>query len=476
MEIYIDIQSEEYLMTFDSKKHLSGGLLWRGKIKEDKEVFVTFIEIDGIVTNLRFSENTITTHKDVIYERVSDALTEYRQTLNEGFEVSEENSVNEMNTIRDPYNPDDIKVRKDVYSIVDIFSKINKKEIDLNPDFQRHFVWLKKQKSRLIESILLGIPLPVFYFAEEKNGTYIVVDGLQRLSTIRDFLSNEFDLTNLEHLGKYCDKKYFGISEGVNDKVAKSKSEDKSIERRFQRRIENAQLNVNIIEKSSPLKVKYDIFNRINDGGKPLNKQEIRNSLAKKNIRELLQSLAKSEEFKLAAKDVSDIRMGAQELILRFIGFYLTLKSKSVKFEYKGNFNDFLDDTNEALKTLNESEIQKIRIAFLKSMTNAYHLFGRYCFRKYLPEQLTEQRKQLLNKAIFVTWGIALCDYDTNEVKEKFAFESFAAVLANELKSNEVYFDNLTNKTSDKIILNSTFESAKDLAQKHLQKSYAVNI
>lgn len=470
MQTYIDVLDNEYLVIFHQKPHPSGAILWAGSPKELENINLSFLEKEGILSNLKYDESIISTNKEVIYERLNIALSEFIQSKNDGFETTDSEIPLEVGIIADPYNPDDIRVRKDLYSITDIFAKINKKDIDLYPDFQRHFVWNKTQKSRLIESILLGIPLPVFYFAEEKDGIFSVVDGLQRLSTIRDFLLNKFELTNLQHLGKFCNKKYFGISEGINDRVAETVKSEKEIERRFQRRIENTQLNVNIIEASSPSKVKYDIFNRINEGGKPLNKQEIRNSLAKKNIRELLQTLAKSQEFRNATNDISDTRMGAQELVLRFVGFYLSLKKNFHELKYQGDMNDFLDKTNEIVKALNDKELDDIKSAFLRSMNNAYHLFGKYCFRKYLPDQLDnpDARQQLLNKALFVTWSFALCEYETNQIKKKFAFEKFSYVLANELKNNYEYFSGITNRSSDRTIIEKSFTYAIDLAKKNL--------
>ena len=470
MNIYIDVLDSEYPISFTSKPHPSGGTVWLGSVTELTGISMSFIEKDGTLSNLKYDESKINTNKEVIYERLNIVFADYVQSRNDEFEKTEADTISERDVIIDPYNPDDIRVRKDLYSISDIFSKFNKEDIDLNPDFQRHFVWNKIQKSRLIESILLGIPLPVFYFAEEKDGIFSVVDGLQRLSTIRDFLMNKFELTNLQHLGSYCNKKCFGISEGINDRTAEKVRDGKEIDRKFQRRIENTQLNVNIIEASSPPKVKYDIFNRINEGGKPLNKQEIRNSLAKHTIRELLQELAKSQSFINATNDISDTRMGAQEMVLRFIGFYLSLKKKHKNLKYQGDMNDFLDKTNEALKQLQQGELQEIKIAFLKSMENAYHLFGRYCFRKYLPEQLDNPngRQQLLNKALFVTWSIALCEYNIEQISQKFVFESFTYLLAAELQNNTEYFNGITNRSSDRLVIENSFTYAFVLAQKYL--------
>ncbi|MDP1817539.1 MAG: DUF262 domain-containing protein, partial [Leadbetterella sp.] len=330
---------------------------------------------------------------------------------------------------------------------------IKKKDIDLNPDFQRHLVWNMKQKSRLIESTLLGIPLPVFYFSQDKDGVFHVVDGLQRLTTIRDFMSNKFYLRNLEHL-KMCDGRYFLPDENVSD--------NKALERRFQRRIEQTQLIVNIIESSSPPKVKYDIFKRINEGGKPLNQQEIRNSLAKPHTRKLMRDLAYSEEFiratggDIAKKEpgVSDQRMGAQELVLRFAGFYLWKRNAS---SYQGDMNSFLDDTLDKLNAMSDRDTDVIREHFLRAMKNCYHLFGQYCFRKCLSQHLMPNAsRQLINKSLFTTWSVSTSSISSNAL-EKIKFQDFSIVLANELEKNEDYFSSVSYKTNDRLYLERAF-------------------
>ncbi len=470
-ELYIDTDLGEQVVSFSIKNYppKPDAYQWSGVAIDDKNTNITFIEYFGEITNIKQSPN-ITTNDIVLSERLYAIVENHKALIKDDFEDTE-SSIKKDDVIDDPYNPDEIKVRKDVYSIPELFSKINKKDIDLFPDFQRHLVWDNTKKSRLIESILLGIPLPVFYFAEDKDGIFYVVDGLQRLSTIRDFLSNKFYLTNLEHFHSTCDKKYFGISIDVNDRISdimKGIKEDKILERRFQRRIENAQLNVNVIESSSPAKVKYDIFKRINEGGKPLNQQEIRNSLARVNTRQLLIELSSLEAFVSATGGVNDVRMGAQEMVLRFIGFYLNHKKNNTKLIYKGDMNEFLDRVNEEVNRMKIDELQEIRTVFEKAMENAYHLFGKYSFRKYTIEQLSSNKKQLLNKALFVTWSVVLSEYDTDTLKYKFQLEEFAVILAEELSKNEEYFNGVSNRSSDRFTLEKSFIFAEELAKKHL--------
>lgn len=465
IEIPVLIDDREYPLLLWEDFDKSPGL-WQGAVEDYyPAIEVCFTERSGVVTSFQLPE-VLAGMRDVLFERINDALRALRESELEGIEPTEESSTDiDRDKILDPYNPDDIKMRTSQFPIFQIFDMIEKKDIDLNPDFQRHLVWDMKRKSRLIESTLLGIPLPVFYFSQDKDGVFHVVDGLQRLTTIRDFMKNKFYLRNLEHLG-LCDGRYYKSDENIK--------ENKALERRFQRRMEQTQLHVNIIESSSPPKVKYDIFRRINEGGKPLNQQEIRNSLAKPATRELMKKMVVSSEFIIATggntekgePGISDQRMGAQEVILRFAGFYLVRKGQ---ITYQGDMTAFLDTTLDHLNALSEKDLNEIGKSFLQGMANCYHLFGQYCFRKCLTRHLRPGApRQLINKSLFTTWSVVGSTLDPSLVK-KLSFESFAVILAQELDKMETYYTVVTLRTNDKSYLEQAFAITENLVTKHIK-------
>ena len=140
-----------------------------------------------------------------------------------------------------------LHINQIVFSVKQMVELIeDHKDVDLAPEFQRQFVWTAKQKSQLIESLLLGIPIPAFYFAEMPQGTFQVIDGLQRLTTISDFVKNRFRLSHLEYLD-----------------VAKGKT-FAELDRKYQRKIELTQLCTHIIDSHSPTEFRKSIYERLN--------------------------------------------------------------------------------------------------------------------------------------------------------------------------------------------------------------------
>jgi len=424
--------------------------------------------------------------KEELKVQIFEIIDEHIEQVRHGIEPIEERNKAEGNY---PYDPKDISINNYNWSVDYIFQLLSKEIIDLSPDFQRNFVWDYKRKCRLIESILLGIPVPAFYLA--KSGKrYHVVDGLQRLTTIKQFLNNEFPLKYLEYLNKNqswennLEGKYFRDDE-------KNKKEGLGDEYEFQ--LKGTQFNVNVIADNTPTQVKFDVFRRVNTGGKPLNNQEIRNCMLSEEPRKLINKLAESEEFtKATGSSVSTTRMNAQELVMRFIGFWFTEiynmteythNQKNKKFAYQGDMQAFLDQLVEVLNNkAHFSYYTLIEKDFKRGMKNSFHLFGENCFRKCLPEHLDNlhSRKQLINKSLFTTWSILTSQLNTDEIKKNYSeIGGFTRTLANELKNSRDnktiasnkqqhkinYYNAVSYRTNDRIMLDFAFEKTKELIE-----------
>lgn len=353
----------------------------------------------------------------------------------------------------DPYNPDSIKVQTKAFSLSLISDMIDKGFIDLAPDFQRKFVWTPIQKSRLIESILLRIPLPMFYFSEDNEGNISVVDGLQRLTTIKEFMDNKFALKKMEYLKSSCENKYFA-----------------ELEPKYLKWFFMTQLTVNVIDPASPAKVKYDIFKRINTGGKPLNNQEIRNSLASKNLRAVLSQMVNFDEFKLATDwSIKPTRMEDQEVALRFICFYRLFQEDATLQQYNGNMEAYLDSINEKLSKFRKEDFEIYIQKFLNAMKNSAYLFGKRAFRKNQLKHLEEgAHKQLINKALFLSWSILLSGYDPDRIREKNIPGLLAEPLAKLITEDFELYNFLSYGTNGKANLQAAFKSAQHIIDSNL--------
>jgi len=288
-------------------------------------------------------------------------------------------------SITEPFNPSAIKVDQKLMTVFQVMRKIQLDEIDLRPDFQRNFVWNHTRQSRLIESILLRIPLPAFYLDATNQGRWLVVDGLQRLTTLYNFYTDKLRLDNLEYL---------------TDLNAKTFN---ALPRSLQRQIEDeTELNLYIIQPETPPKVKFMIFSRVNTGGLVLTQQEIRHALFQGRSTSYLAELSRLPEFLSAtANSISPLRMDDRECVLRFLVFY----SNDPTTYRNQSFDGFLSEMMDRLNNLPESELAQLREVFREAMVKAEHVFGPYAFRKMYQR---DGRRTQISKPLFETWSVLL--------------------------------------------------------------------
>ncbi len=298
-------------------------------------------------------------------------------------------------SIVNPFNPEDIDVITRTPNVNVLLSRLSSGRLDLAPDFQRRVgIWSTQKKSRLIESILLKIPLPTMYAADapDHEDTWLVVDGVQRLSTIASFVKPlEFPdpkftrLTGLEYLKEYEDKTFDDLSP------------------RLKARIDETEFVLNLIRRGTPAPVMFNIFARINTGGSPLTRQELRHALTPGEGRVVLANLAVAKEFVSATGGrVRDDRMEAREMILRFIAFHLL---GVAAYEQASDFDSYLTDGLKRLSSLPKPKRVAVERKFKSSLNAAQQVFGAHAFRKSLPGY---PRRAPVNKALFETVLVAL--------------------------------------------------------------------
>lgn len=295
------------------------------------------------------------------------------------------------------YDPDKINIATRQPTIEQLLRRIGEEALDLAPDFQRQAnIWKPDAKSRLIESILIRIPLPAFYIDATNDDKWVVVDGLQRLSALKEFvIDKKWTLTGLEYLKNLEGKTY------------------DQLEPRYHRRILETQPTVYLIEKGTPTEVKYNIFKRINTGGVRLSNQELRHALNPGKANKLLRDLANSPEFQqvIALSPDKKKRMDDREFILGYLAFLLT----SYKY-YQENYRDlFLNEALSKINNLTDTEITNIQEKFKTAMLAAYDLFGKSAFRKISHKN---NRTFPVNKSLFEAWSFHLSQLSDENIQK----------------------------------------------------------
>lgn len=323
----------------------------------------------------------------------------------DSYEVEEEQLYPEIyeKEITEPFNPKDVDIISQPMVISNIIDQLKYGDILLEPDFQRSpDLWNPMQQSRLIESLMIRIPLPSFYFDSTDDDKLIVVDGQQRLYAIKKFMVLDADdkdrlaLTGLEYLKEYEGKKFEDLPPSI------------------QRRIKAQSLTAYVIRPGTPDRVRTSIFTRINTGGLTLTPAEIKNSVYRGQAANLLKELAHSEEFvRTTRKKIDPNRMLDCEFVNRFLAFYLLGTE-----QYSGNLEDYLNTVMIRLRKESKSTIERCRTDFLKAMKYAADIFGEIAFRKII----ANGRYGQINKPLYdaITVNIAkLSEKECEQLLEK---------------------------------------------------------
>ncbi|MGH3770734.1 MAG: DUF262 domain-containing protein [Pseudonocardiaceae bacterium] len=273
--------------------------------------------------------------------------------------------------INNPFDPEKIDVVTRTLAVDYLLSRIRTQLMDLQPDFQRRAgIWTNKAKSRLIESLLLRIPIPTLYAVETEDGSWSIVDGVQRLAAIAEFVepvvigAQPLQLTDLEYLDK-CEGMFFDDLPG-----------------RLQARLREAELVVHLLRRGTPEAVKFNIFSRLNTRGLRLSAQELRHALIPGKARRYLKEWAESSAFLDATgRSIRGDRMADREMVLRFVAFRLTEPESYVSQD----FDEFLRDAMKALNRFSPAEVDRLEHDFTIAMVTARDTFGMHAFRKRNP-------------------------------------------------------------------------------------------
>lgn len=354
-----------------------------------------------------------------------------------------------------PFDAEKIRVDQQMLSVKYMLELMEQELIELNPGYQRRRVWKdNKKKSLLIESLMLRIPIPAFYFYENEDGKYQVIDGQQRLTTIKEFVNGEFRLSGLEYLGKEYNKRKFD-----------------DLDTKYIQRIYRTQIAVNILDARSPKNVIYDIFRRVNTGGVNLNPQEMRNAICRQEVRDFLIKSTLNENYIRATRGrVKDDRMDSQELVLRFYAFYKAYDYEKNVLHYDySNIATMLDDAIESLNKMKPERREELFQKFDLAMKRSYEAFGKYAFSKIQREGRTVKRNMdYINKSLFSSFSVLLLSHDFDDRNIKAHQSSLLLKLADALAEHH-YANSITVGTGDKRNVYANFEFSRKVLEECLK-------
>ena len=283
----------------------------------------------------------------------------------------EDSLVSRLSDVEGGYPMYTIKVERGFYTIYELKRKYDRADqrIILDSDFQREIVWKHIQKAELIESILMGLPLPIFYFNQDKMGRLIVVDGRQRLTALFEFMSNQWALKGLKVLDELNGKRFSDLEPIV------------------QSQIEDYQIQAHVIQPPTPDRIKFDIFDRVNRAGTQLNKQEIRNALYQGKSTKLLNELVSLDVFREATDGafVNNPRMKDRYILLRYLAFHLylkrELKANGAAYEYKNDIDELLGLTMEHINKMEDTGVGRLKSLVTDSLEKTIDILGKNAFR-----------------------------------------------------------------------------------------------
>ncbi len=333
-----------------------------------------------------------------------------------------------------------------------LHKKFLKGRLNIQPDFQRQFVWDKAKSSRLIESALLDIPIPIIYLSEERDGKENVIDGQQRLTAFFSFIDgklpdkSDFKLSGLKVFTEYNGKKFNQLSEEIQEKITTYK------------------VRIIKFKKESDNDLQFEIFARLNTGSVPLNDQELRNCVYRGKFNELIKELSQDKDFKYLLNITSpDRRMKDRELVLRFASFYF-----NTYLLYSAPIKKFLNDTMEKYKNISSIDENKLRNAFKNTVQIIRSLLDKNAFKRfYRGDENNKNGKwetQKFNVSLFDILMYSFAREDKNTVYQN--LDRIREALIDLMTNDQEFIDSIELSTSSKKAVTYRFDKWRMALQK----------
>jgi len=457
MELPINVEGHKLIIRVEDRVENDNTLIDIFIPEYSKSSFLTFTENNGVIVNIEVNKEFVPNDLGNLVGLINSIesllipILSSKQNKKEFVEIEDNDTstIEDAEEIRSPFNPNEIKIIVEPKTIDHLVTRLRYNEIDLNTEFQRKGnLWKPDAQSRLIESILLRFPLPAFYFDAKDEEKWLVIDGLQRLWTIKNFIVNAekndpenppLELKGLEILTDFSNK---GITFN-------------KLNRTMQRRILETPITTYLIQPGTPKEVKYNIFRRINTGGLGLNAMEIRHALNQGQPSEFLRVFSESFEFRNLIS-IKNNRMEDRELILRAIAF--------MEFgmeNYQPSLSSFLDRAMEKLNGLSNSELANYTHIIISAIELQRDIFGKTSmFNKAIIGKPVINR---VNSAIFDCWIYAFSKSPLNTIIN---IKNNSSVFIEEYKTllkNDDFDYAITNSTANKQSIRFRFDAMMQL-------------
>jgi len=355
--------------------------------------------------------------------------------------------VDDSQDIESPFDPKKIKITIEPNTVYGLVQRIKFGNIDMNTEFQRKGnLWSEAVQSRLIESLLLRFPLPAFYFDATDDNNWLVVDGLQRLWSLKNFILEKREPLKMQGLeiltgNNFREKTFNDLSSS------------------FQRRILETPVTTYLIQPGTPKEVKYNVFRRINTSALTLTSQEIRHALNQGQATEYLKNIAESAEFKQYLT-IRDNRMQDRELILRHLSYMLV-----DYHQYEKPLNTFLDRRMEELNDLAKEKLEEMNNGLIRALKISKELFQDHLFSR----SVAEENRKMLNSALFETWTSLLAKLKQEEccmiLKNK---EHLLDEFKKELREDKDFISSISSSTSGKAAVIKRFETIENIIKRSI--------
>lgn len=312
--------------------------------------------------------------------------------------------------------------------IASLFMKYKNGDLILDPLFQRRPVWDLVRQSKLIESVILEVPIPVFYLAESQDGTEEVIDGQQRFRSFFDYLDGKFPLRGLKALPEINGKKFIDL------------------EKPMQKLINNYSVRTVTFKKESDENLRFEIFERLNTGAMPLNDQELRNCIYRGRYNQLLIDLSEDPDYRLLMGLTGpERRMRDVEYVLRFASFF-----HSTYLNYKPSMARFLNEEMRMHQHISQKDANELTKAFKHTMSFIRCLLGKNAFHRfYRGEKENEDgywEQKRFNASIYdvLTWSFTR--FDKNSLMSN--LDAIQEAWLTLLTSDDAFIESIEMSTS----------------------------